>query len=125
MIKEKDLSQSFKDKFNKALSLKSSNNYQDALNLFGTLQLEEPEYYLTYTMIGHIYTKMNQLNEASENFKKAVSLNPNSEKVSLAYFHVLWDEGKEVEALDEMKRFLKNNDSETYQEILDEINEGE
>ncbi len=114
---------SFDENFNKALDFKNKNKHEEALSLFDKLKERKPNYYLIYIMIGDIYWEIGKLKEASEEFKKAVSLKPNSEKVSRAHFHVLWDQDKKIKALDEMKRFLKNNESEAYTEILKEINE--
>lgn len=115
----------FENKFNQALSLKNDKKLVESLEIFKQLETEEVDYYLTFTMMGDIYWDLGELDDASKYFEKAVKLNPDSEKVSIAYFNVLWENEKKVEALNEMKRFLTNNESETYQEILKEINETE
>lgn len=56
--------------------------------------------------------------EALSYFKRAVSLSPRSEKVSLGLFHCLWASGKQEEALEEMKRFLSLANSDEYVRIL-------
>ena len=56
--------------------------------------------------------------EAVSYFKLAVSLSPRSEKVSLGLFHCLWANGKQEEALEEMKRFLSLANSDDYVKIL-------
>jgi hypothetical protein len=43
--------------------------------------------------------------------------------VSKGLFHSLWKLGKQVEALEEVKRFQTISDSEDYREIVKEINE--
>ena len=112
----------FDDAFNKALSLKNSNKLVESLEIFEQLLNQKSDYYLTYVMMGDIYWDLKNLDKAETLFRKAIELKPKSEKISLCYFHVLWEQGKEVEALDEMKRFLINNESQEYFEILNGIN---
>ena len=123
MKNENIFDKSFEKNFNQALSLKNDNKLLEALKIFKQLESENTDYYMTFAMIGDIYWDLGKLDDAAQNFKKAVKLNPNSEKVSIAYFNVLWEQDKKNEALEEMKRFLTNNKSESYQKILNEINE--
>lgn len=65
---------------------------------------------------------LGHVDEAEQYFKTAVSLAPHSEKFSLGLFHCLWDQGKQIEALDEMKRFISGGgESADYREILSEL----
>ena len=116
-------SENFKNKFNAALTLKNQNNLTDSLKMFIELSKENPKHFMVYVFVGLIYKDLQKLDEASLAFKKAVELNPKSEKTSIGYFHILWELGNQFEALDEMKRFLKDNESEEYSSILAGINE--
>jgi predicted Zn-dependent protease len=64
---------------------------------------------------------LGNVTEAEKYFRTAVSLAPRSEKFSLGLFHCLWRQGKQVEALEEMKRFMSLSDSQDYREILAEL----
>lgn len=121
-MKKENVSEIFKNKFNEALTLKNQNKLNDSLNMFINLSKEYPEHFIVYVFIGLIYWDLHKLNDASLAFKKAVELNPKSEKTSIGFFHLLWEQGNQIEALDEMKRFLKDNISKEYNFILEGIN---
>lgn len=69
----------------------------------------------TLEAIGEIAT-------AIEHFQKAVKLAPKSELYSLGLFHILWEQGRREEALDETKRFISLCDSAEYRKIVAAIN---
>jgi hypothetical protein len=45
-------------------------------------------------------------------------LSPHSEQASLGFFHSLWRIGRTNSAFDEMRRFVKSNDSPGYRELI-------
>jgi len=68
-----------------------------------------------------MYWDMGKLEAAEKEFRQAVKLNQDSEKSSLGLFHVLWDQDKKDEAIEEMKRFTTIAKSEDCKAILKEI----
>jgi hypothetical protein len=66
---------------------------------------------------------MERWDEAVTVFESAVKLSPSFEAVSLGLFHSLWKLGKQVEALEEAKRFQSISYSKDYKKIINEINE--
>jgi len=70
------------------------------------------------TGLGFTCIKMGDFEEASEVFYRAVKLSPKLQGVSKGLFYSLWDLGKKVEALEEIKRFQSISHSDDYQKIL-------
>jgi predicted Zn-dependent protease len=54
-------------------------------------------------------------------FRRAVLLEPNSEKFSLGLFHCLWGLDSRTDAINEAKRFLESQPSAEYAELLASI----
>ncbi|MHC2067788.1 tetratricopeptide repeat protein [Bremerella sp. T1] len=75
-----------------------------------------------FSLMASACWELNDLQIAAYYFGKASELNPDSEAISLGLFHCLWNLGKEDDAFEEMKRFLKTNKSEEYTRLLSEIN---
>ena len=107
--------------FEKSQRYKRNGDYEKALLCMNNFLVKHPDIFLPYMMLGSIYWKMNKLDEAISQFKKGIEKNQNHEKLSLCLFHTLWDKGLRFEALEEMKRFLTNNKSDEYTEILNGI----
>ncbi len=120
-MKKNEHSKKFDAKFNEAIALKNSNKLEESLKIFINLTHEYPEYFLSYVFIGLLYWDLKKLNEATGSFKKAIELNPNSQKASIGYFHLLWEQGKQDEAINELKRFLNNNEAKEHRKILEEL----
>ena len=85
-----------------------------------------PDHSFAHWLLGSLYLfELHQPEKALPCFKKSTELSPKSERASLGLFHSLWSLGKEVEALEEMKRYqrLTNFQCQDYREILGEITE--
>lgn len=118
----KKIKSEYKNKYNKAQNENRNGNTKYALELAYELLEKYPKYYfMTKLLMGAIYWNMNKLNDAIDTFKEIIKKSPNNEKISLCLFHVLWRKGLRFEALEEMKRFLKNNKSDEYIDILNGI----
>jgi hypothetical protein len=52
------------------------------------------------------------------NEQSRVDLSPHSEQASLGLFHSLWCSGKTNAAFNEMRRFVKSNDSPHYRQLI-------
>jgi tetratricopeptide (TPR) repeat protein len=72
-------------------------------------------------ILANALKSLGEIDEAECYFKRAVELSPTSEKTSLGLFHCLWSQGKEDEAFDEMRRFIRLAKSDEYQALLDAI----
>ncbi len=121
--KSKNFPSKYGKKFERAIEMRNSGDFDNALLILNELIREEPQYHFAYIIMGDIYWDMKEIDKAINAFKQAVIISPSSEKCSLGLFHVLWENGREEEALEEMKRFLKDYISDEYSRILKEINE--
>ena len=82
----------------------SARNFPRAARLFGYL--------------GFLYAEAGEHTKGAQAFRKATSLSPHSEQASLGLFHSLWRTGKTNAAFDEMRRFVKSNDSPRYRQLI-------
>ena len=112
--------------FDRAMHLRDSGEYEEALRLLHELVRDRVDRRSRlvgiHCQIGNIYTfcmDKPDLGEAA--FRKAVGLKPSSELSSLGLFHSLVAQKKEVEALEEMKRFLSKYKSAEYSRLLEEL----
>ena len=65
-------------------------------------------------------SRAGRLGEAIEHGRRATQLSPRSEKASLVLFKALWTDGRRMEALDEMKRYLALRPSTEYTRMIRE-----
>lgn len=87
-----------------------------------TIVEENPKDFDALIKLGGCYWDSDQIEKAEEFFFRAVSIHSSCELASKLLFHILWDQKKNYEALEEMKRFYKETgDLGSYKEILDEL----
>jgi Tfp pilus assembly protein PilF len=72
-------------------------------------------------MIAAIQYEMDDLEGATENFRRATQLSPKSELASRGLFHSLYGLGKFSEAFDEVARYRSLKRSSEYELTLDEL----
>jgi tetratricopeptide (TPR) repeat protein len=106
----------------KAIKLKDRGDFSGARDILLDLVQRYPKNGGLHWFLGHLYWRLGRLDLAVESFAAATKIVPGSERASLGLFHCLWKQGRQVEALDEVKRFLALADSEDYREIIREIN---
>jgi tetratricopeptide (TPR) repeat protein len=68
--------------------------------------------------LGFLYGETGQDAKAVQAFRKAAGVSPRSEAASLGLFHSLWRVGRTDAAFNEMRRFVKSNDSPQYRRLL-------
>lgn len=95
-----------------------SGNIQIAIKQLSDLIIKYPKNGLLHAVLANNYWDLGSLDAAEYEFSKAVRLYPKNEHCSLGFFHFLWEQNKQVEALDEMKRYLSFAKSKEYDEIL-------
>ncbi len=103
---------------NEAIKLATNDQLSAAIRLLTTLVEEFPRASSVHGYLAWFLLENGRHQEAIEQSRSAVSLSPESERVSLIHFHVLWKAGDCTEALDEMKRFLTIRPSEEYANII-------
>ena len=119
---DKEITKYEKKLLDKAKAFSLDNNLEEVLKVLQELVGLDSSCGQYHAMMGNTLWDLNKLEEAEHSLFKAVSLLPLSEPVSRNLFHVLWDQKKSIEALDEVKRFTKLTGSNTYDEIIEEIN---
>jgi uncharacterized protein HemY len=78
-------------------------------------QLNSPK---VWGYLGFLYTESGDHAKAVQVLRKAVRLSPRSEPASVGLFHSLWRTGRTNAAFNEMRRFIKSNDSTHYRQLL-------
>ena len=111
--------------FDEAIKLRDDDKFSEALILIEQLVPKYPQNNSLLMIAAHLHWEIGSLDIAASFFKSATQVSPKSEKSSLGLFHCLWEMGKQVEALDEVKRFMSVSSSKEYMEIVREINQGQ
>ena len=94
---------------------------QGVVRTMRELVKRRPKSGLFAAVLANALKSLGNTDEAELYFKSAVALSPKSEKISLGLFHCLWGQGKQEEALEEMRRFSGLVDSAEYRSILEAI----
>ena len=108
--------------FQDAVKLRDQGKFDEALVVLERLFSKDPRN-LALVCHGRFEFGLGRLDKAADFFRLAIDVSHISETASLGLFHCLWNMGKKVEALDEMKRFMSISYSKDYAEILNEIND--
>ena len=113
-----------KEAFRKAGSLYKEGRISEALPILEELVEKRPRSAVLLATLANTYWDLAMLDKAEEYFEMSIKYGPSSEKISLGYFHLLWERGKKEEAVSEIQRFQEYAVlSEDYLEIATEINQ--
>ena len=94
-----------------------------ALPIFLQLSQAHPESPMLTATLANLYWDLGNIETAEGLFYKAVTIGPKSEKISRGLLHILWEQNKEPDAVNEIQRFLNEGEaSESYIDIAKEIN---
>ena len=108
--------------FNRALELSREGHHDLAIQILSGIAQEYPKFAGVFGVMGNIYRKIGDLENAIRCFQKTVDLSPLSELASLGLFQSLQDANRKNEAIAEMRRFLSIARSEEYNRFLQDIN---
>jgi len=103
-----------------AIELDEQNQSAEAVSLLAQLVSEIPESGLAHSYLAWMLSRSGEHREAIRHGRIAVKHEPESERVSLLYFRVLWSAQEYQEAFDEMKRFSAYGHSEEYAQMIAE-----
>ena len=109
---------------NQAIDLAANDQMSVAVELLTSLSHEFPDAASVHGYLAWFLLETGRHEKAVGPSQRAVELAPRSERASLVHFHVLWRAGERIQALDEMKRFLKIQPSEEYANIIKEWKPG-
>jgi tetratricopeptide (TPR) repeat protein len=90
----------------------------EAIDLLARASKQFPKSARLWGYLGFLYAESGAGPNAVKAFRKAAQISPHSEQASLGLFHSLWQLGRADDAFNEMRRFMKANDSPNYLELL-------
>jgi tetratricopeptide (TPR) repeat protein len=102
-----------------AVEADEQNNTAFALRIMTAVVEEFPVLPIGHSYLGWILSRSSQYREAIAHCRLGVELAPQSERVSLLLFRVLWSAGERDLAFEEMKRFLAVGHSDEYSKMLE------
>lgn len=94
----------------KGFVFKNEEKYTEVLEIFLSLKPKYSDSAVLNGTIASCYFGLEQYTKAELYFKKTTVLNSKSEVASRGLFHSLWSQGKFKKALEELDRFLSEND---------------
>jgi len=103
---------------NRAIQLDKKNQTSSAVALLSRLTQEFPRAASVHGYLSWFLLQTGKKAKAIKHGRLATELAPNSEKASLVYFHALWKSGRQIQALEEMKRFMAIRPSKEYSTII-------
>jgi len=113
--------------FELATELRDKGQLQDSINVLSKILDDYPvdkKTFVVYTVLGGVYADLGENEKAITNFKQATELNPKYELASLGLYVTLVEVDKDVEAIDEMTRYLTLYPASLYKDTLEELLEG-
>ncbi len=102
-----------------AVEADEQDNTAFALRIMKAVVEEFPALPIGHGYLGWILSRSGQYREAIAHCRLAIESSPESERVSLLLFRVLWSAGERDLAFAEMKRFLAIGDSDEYSKMLE------
>ena len=113
--------------FELATELRDKGQLQDSINVLSKILDQYPvdkKTYVVYTVLGGVYRDVKENEKAFLNFKRATGLNPKYELASLCLYVTLVKLDRDIEAIDEMTRYLTLYPANLYKDTLEELLEG-
>lgn len=104
--------------FDEALRVQESGDLVRARLLLWELHERAPESVVILLTLARVCWELGRFDEALEFFRRATVLAPECEAASLGVFHMLWKLDRIDDAFDEMRRYLRDYDSENYTTLL-------
>jgi predicted Zn-dependent protease len=110
-------------RFDEAVRLIDDGRLREARELLRGLAAALPDSLAVRLKLAQVNLDLGESDMAIEDFRQAIAMAPQSETASLGLFHCLWERGDQIEALNEVKRFISSGGcSDDYDAILQEIN---
>jgi hypothetical protein len=104
--------------FNRAIDLAKVGDFAQAAEVMASVVAEFGGPVNAYGYLAWFLSELGRHEEAIRHSRRANGIGLPSEKMSLIHFQVLWQSGKHVEALDEMRRFLTYRPSNAYTNLM-------
>jgi tetratricopeptide (TPR) repeat protein len=108
-----------------ALELIEKRNFKEAeAVLLNILDHDTQNPHSVYIVLGNLYRDMGEKQKAMENFMKATRLQPKSELASLGLYIIYHELDRDMEAMEELFRYLKSYPADLFKDTLTELLEG-
>ncbi len=104
----------------RARALLESGKSDDARMLLLELLKQTPDNQAALLMLGGSYFSSEKFSEAEMVFERLVLMESGKGEFSIALFNTLWKQGRQEEALEEIKRFLLVADKVKEQETIEQ-----
>ena len=101
-----------------AIELVEQGESVEAVQLMTALVGEFPQSGLGHSYLAWVHSQVGNHREAIQHGKLAVQFEPDSERISLLYFRVLWSAHEYQQAFEEMQRFSAHGHSEEYVQMM-------
>jgi predicted Zn-dependent protease len=111
-----------KEQFALAQERSRNNDLPATIEILSRLVAGKPESAMFNATLANTLKAVGDIEPAIGHFREAVKQAPNSELYSLGLFHILWEQGRREEALDETRRFMSLSESDEYRKIIAAIN---
>ena len=108
-----------------AIDLFQAGRAAEASGILQALVGRFPNHAFLWWYLGGVYRQLKQPEQALTCYRRAIKINPKSERCSLGLFHTLWDQDQVDEAIAEIRRYqmLTNWSCQDYLEIVSELYE--
>jgi predicted Zn-dependent protease len=105
----------------RAIDLHRSGRTPEAIDRLTQLIRRFPKSAAALGYLASVYFDQGDMKQATQHFRRALNVNPKSERASLGLFHALWEMGSLPEAVAEMQRFLSTCESPEYDKLLHDL----
>ena len=113
--------------FELATELRDKGQLRDSINVLCKILDDYPvdkKTFVVYTVLGGVYRDLEENEKALINFKQATELNSKYELASLCLYVTLVKLDRDIEAIDEMTKYLTLYPANLYKDTLEELLEG-
>jgi predicted Zn-dependent protease len=112
---------SLRAQLDRGIKLHRARKVEEATELLERLAHDFPRSAAVAGYLGSVYFEQDEPATAAKWFRRAIRLSPKSELASLGLFHSLWNSNAAMEAVAEMRRFLRTADSPAYAKLLRDL----
>lgn len=110
-----------KNAFREATNLRDRGRHDEAIVILEDLLRDYPDAPAILGSLGGVLYAAKRFREAKGYFIRVLELRPNVELASLSLFHCHWALGDEAAARAELVRFLSDNESDEYRQLMEEM----
>lgn len=114
------MNEELEQKLVQAKAMSESAQNEEARTLLLEVLEQDPANQTAMLMLGGEYFCAERLAEAEMVFLRLVSLAPEVGQFSIALFNTLWKQGKQTDAIEEIRRFMAEADKVAEKETIDQ-----